>query len=294
LAVATSKPRTLALAAELGIATPQSIPVTNFSDLRAALDVVGYPAVMKPVESWVRDESGAGTRLSAELVQTPDEATRALEQMLLAGGYPLVQSWLPGSREAVSLFFAQGRFWARFAQVSHREWPTLGGTSVLCESIPLREDITASSERLVEAMGLEGCSMVEFRRDREGRPVLMEVNPRMGATVALAVHAGVDLPGLLYAWGTGRPLLPAAGYRVGQRLRWIAGDMWYVNTVLQQQPNPEFPRRRAAIQAVLTDFVARPSRFDVISLLDPWPGIVEMQETLQLHAWPHLRRMVGK
>jgi hypothetical protein len=70
LAVATSKPRTLALAAELGIVTPHSIPVTNFSDLRATRDVVGYPAVMKPVGSWAHDESGAGTRLSSELVQT--------------------------------------------------------------------------------------------------------------------------------------------------------------------------------------------------------------------------------
>ena len=135
--------------------------------------------------------------------------------------------------------------------MSHREWPTLGGTSVLCESIPLREDITASSERLVEAMGLEGCSMVEFRRDRYGRPVLMEVNPRMGASLALAVRAGVDLPRLLYAWGTGRPLERVTGYRVGQRLRWITGDMWYINTV-SEQLNPEIPDR-APDPVVFTD-----------------------------------------
>ena len=37
------------------------------------------------------------------------------------------------------------------------------------ESIALPSDITDSSEQLVEAMGLDGCSMVEFRRDRDGR-----------------------------------------------------------------------------------------------------------------------------
>ena len=31
--------------------------------------------------------------------------------------------------------------------------------------------------------------MVEFRRDRQGQPVLMEVNPRMGGSLALAIAA---------------------------------------------------------------------------------------------------------
>ena len=46
-------------------------------------------------------------------------------------------------------------------------------------------------------MDLDGCSVVEYRRDREGMPVLMEVNPRMAGSVGLAVTCGVDFPGLL-------------------------------------------------------------------------------------------------
>src|SRR5262249_41675697 len=141
-------------------------------------------AVIKPVQSWVAS-GGTGTRWSTYAVRSVDEAKECLDDLFSAGGEALVQELLPGRREAVSLFYAYGRFWARLAQASHRDWPVLGGVSVLCETIPLLPDITTSAERLVRAMDLEGCSMVEFRRDRYGHPSLMEVNPRLGGSVAL-------------------------------------------------------------------------------------------------------------
>jgi hypothetical protein len=125
---------------------------------------------------------GNGRRLSTQTVGTVDEARRGWCEIVEAGGEAVVQELLTGRREAVSLFHANGRYRAGMAQVSHRDWPLLGGVSVLCETIPLEHDITEGAERLVEAMNLEGCSMVEFRRDRFGRPAVMEVNPRMGVT----------------------------------------------------------------------------------------------------------------
>jgi len=63
LELAIDKRRTVALARQLGIAAPTNIEVHDVSDLRAALAEVGYPAVMKPVWSWVQ-ANGEGTRLS--------------------------------------------------------------------------------------------------------------------------------------------------------------------------------------------------------------------------------------
>jgi predicted ATP-grasp superfamily ATP-dependent carboligase len=294
LAIATSKDHTLALAAELGIAIPDSFPVFDEADLRDALKSIELPAVLKPTQSWNLDAHGVGKRLFCELVQTEDEALKELRTMTSAGGSALIQPWLPGSREAVTLFRAHGRFWARFAQRSYREWPPLGGTSVLCESIPLHPDITDSAERLVEAMDLDGCAMVEFRRDRYGRPVLMEVNPRMGATVGLAVLAGVNFPDLLYRWGMGLPLEAVEGYRIGRRLRSISGDMWYLHHAFDGHPHPDVMRPGKALRTVISDFVVHPSRLDGISLSDPQPGLTEVQQAFQLHAWPRIRGWLTK
>jgi predicted ATP-grasp superfamily ATP-dependent carboligase len=293
LEVATSKPRTLALAAELGIRTPASYEVQGEADLRAALAETGFPAVIKPARSWVVDATGAGSRITSILVADAGEAVAAFDGIAAAGGSAIVQTWLPGSREAVSLFVARGRVWARFAQRSYREWPVLGGTSVLCESIPLLYDITTAAERLVDAMELDGCSMVEFRRDQEGRPVLMEVNPRLGMSVDLAIRCGVDLPGLVYAWATGRPLESVSGYEVGRRRRSLIGELWWVSAAVTSGPNPEMPPPGRAIATALGDFVRRPSRFDVLSLSDPRPGLRELGGFARQYAWPRARRSLG-
>jgi predicted ATP-grasp superfamily ATP-dependent carboligase len=290
LDVAVSKERTLALAAELGIAVPRSILVERLSDVRAAAEEVGYPAVIKPVRSYVQ-KGGQGLRVTSDVLtgsnQPIGEYTRG---MLHWGGRVLVQPWLPGRREAVSLFYARQRFWAEFAQISHREWPVLGGASVLCESVPLAPDLRDASERLVRSMDLEGCSMVEFRRDERGRPVLMEVNPRMAGSVALAISAGVNFPGLTFAWATGQQLEEVKRYRAGRRLRWLAGDIWNLKCALDHQGNPDTPSAKVALATFLSDFARRPASFDPVAMRDPRPSIAELRETVLGPAWGRARR----
>ena len=292
LDIAVSKTRTLALAAELGIAVPRSLPVDDLSDASAVLKEIGFPAVIKPYESWV-ERLGIGTRLSSEAFHTEDEAIRRIDRVLSLGGRVLVQQWLPGRREAVSLFYANERMWARLAQVSHREWPVMGGASVLCETIPLLPDITEAAERLVRAMDLEGCSMVEFRRDCEGRAVLMEVNPRIGGSVGLAIRAGVNFPRLMYDWKLGRRLEETTSYRLGQRLRWLAGDIWNIKSVFENQGQPDVPPRGIALSAFLLDFVRGGNKLDVIELGDMGPAVSEMNKTVLRHTMRRVRSIVS-
>jgi carbamoyl-phosphate synthase large subunit len=269
-----NKERALTLAAGLGIGVPCSLPVFDASDVLAAVNELGLPAVVKPGRSWMIDKDGRGTRGSAKLVVTQNEALRVVEEMRGSGGNAIMQSWLPGRREAITVFYAGGRFWARFAQVSYREWPVVGGSSVLCESIPLLADITESTERLVESIGLEGCSMVEYRRDASGRAMLMEINPRMGSSVSLAIASGVDLPGLVHASATGRTLWAISGYRPGRRVRRISDDLRNLKSAFGGGENPDSPRPGRAAGTFLADFVRRPSSVDPPALRDVRPALV--------------------
>jgi predicted ATP-grasp superfamily ATP-dependent carboligase len=289
MAIAVSKARTLELAAGLGLRAPRSIALREHDDVAAVVRELGLPAVIKPAESWVV-QGGAGTRLSTHSVATVAEARQRADEVFSAGGEALVQEWLPGRREAVSLFYADGRFWARMAQASHRDWPLLGGVSVLCETIPLDAEITTGAERLVEAMNLEGCSMVEFRRDREGRPALMEVNPRMGGSVALALAAGVDFPRLLWNWKVGERLDAVTSYRIGQRLRWLPGDIRHLRSVFDSQGRPDVPSRTRATARFLADFVRPDIQMDVFERGDSQPGWSEMNRIVWHHATTRVRR----
>ncbi len=288
LNVAVSKSRTLAVAAELGILVPRSIHVANGGDVASALNEVGLPAVIKPEASWVM-ERGIGTRLSTEVAGSLEAAKRSIDYIVSSGGEALVQQWLPGRREAVSLFYVDGRMWARMAQMSHRDWPLLGGVSVLCETIPLLPDITEASEALVRATDLEGCSMVEYRRDGEGRPVLMEVNPRMGGSVALAIAAGVSFPKLLTDWKLDNVLHEVHGYRIGQRMRWLPGDIWHLKCVFDSQGQTDVPPRARATANFLLDFVRGSNEIDVFERGDMQPGWSEMNKVVMQHAKVRIR-----
>jgi predicted ATP-grasp superfamily ATP-dependent carboligase len=289
LDVAVSKARTLALATQLGIRVPRTVAVAQDDDVAAALSEVGLPAVVKPVESWVvRD--GVGARLSTQAVSGVDEARRTVAAVFAAGGDVIVQEWLPGRREAVSLFYAQRRFHGRLAQASLRDWPVLGGVSVLCETIPLASDIVHDAEALVAELNLEGCSMVEFRRDRRGRPALMEVNPRMGGSVGLAIAAGVNFPLLLWKWKLGQSLPAPTAYRIGQRLRWLPGDIRHLQCVFDGQGLPDVPGRTHATIRFLCDFADHRTEIDVFERGDLRPALSEMNRIVWFHAKRRIRR----
>ena len=271
VAAATDKSRTLAAAEEIGIRTPRGVSVRNSSDAAAAIGEVGLPAVVKPMHSWVQ-RTGPGQRVRAVVVDDRVAALSAIDRMLATGTTVALQEWLPGDREAVALMYAHGRFWARFACRAERTKPPLGGSFVVRESIPLPSDVTMDAERLVDRLGLEGCSFIEFRRDAKGQSALMEINPRLPSSLELAVRAGVPLPLLLYEWARGGPLRAIDGYRTGIRMRWLGGDLSWLRAALAHPSHPDVPSRAGALSAFLSEF-SRRCAYDYVDWHDPRPAL---------------------
>jgi predicted ATP-grasp superfamily ATP-dependent carboligase len=272
LAIAIEKPRTLAFAEALGLRTPRGALVRGPGEADAAIEEVGLPAVVKPARSWVQDADG-GRRIVSVVAGARSDARIAIDAVLREGVEVVLQEWLPGDREALSFFRAHGRIWARFAQRADRTSPPLGGSSVLRESIPLPEDLLPAAERLIAELDLDGYSEVEFRRDADGRGALMEINPRLSASVEIAVRAGVPFPRLLHDWASGKALQEVGGYRAGLRMRWLGGDLSWLRSVCNQQPGPDVPSRGEAVRMFAAGFVRR-SGYDYVDRRDLRPALV--------------------
>lgn len=272
LAVAVDKTRTLSLARSLGLRVPQGFCVSDLGAAAGALEEVGLPAVLKPTRSWVQGD-GVGKRISPKVATSHREALDLVDAMLRDGVDVLVQEWLGGDREALSFVYASGRFWARFAQRADRTFPPLGGNSVMRESITLPPDITGAAERLVAELDLEGYSEVEFRRDQSGRAALMEINPRLSASVEIAVRAGVPFPRLLHEWASGQALTETSGYVTGLRMRWLGGDLLHLKSVLSHPNRPDAPSRRRALATFAADFT-RPLGYDYVDRSDLRPALL--------------------
>ena len=270
LAVTMDKERTLRVAEELGVPVPRGVTVHREAEALEAALQLGLPLVVKPATSWASDSPRMG-RLVCEVVLTREELQAAVARVTEAGSAALLQQWAGGRREAVSLFLSDGRVWGRFAQVAHRMVPALGGSSVVRESIAPPDDSTRLAEQLALAMGLNGYIEVEFRRDASNRPLLMEINPRLSASVEIAVRAGVDFPLLIYSAAVGTPLRLMDTYRVGLRMRWLGGDVRYLRQVLREHGRPDVPSLRSAVGTQLADTLRRTS-YDYLDVKDLLPA----------------------
>ena len=271
LSIAVNKERTLEAARRLGLDVPREVVVRAVEDVPRALNEIGLPAVVKPSESWVSD-GREGTWVGPRLVVNSDEARHAVEAVTRFGDAALFQQFLTGKREAVSFLYANGEVCARFAQWAKRTRPPLGGQSVVRQSIAIPPDIGRQAESLVREINLEGYSEVEFRRDHAGVPHLMEINPRLSASVEVAVRAGVDFPYLVYQWASGGPIDKVSRYRVGGWMRHLGGDIERLITALGERGRPGItPPVRTVLDFGLSFF--KPMRYDYLDWKDPLPAV---------------------
>ena len=275
LEIANDKSRTLEVARQLGIDYPKSFGVNVVEDLRAAEAKFGYPFVVKPTMSW----TGEGTdRVAPVEVINQAEATEAVTRFLATGCKALAQQWASGRREGVTLLIVGGEVLGICGAVAHRTTPLLGGVSVMRESIAVPEDIRDASVRLAKAIGLDGPSEVEWRRDTSGRALLMEINPRLAGTLENANKSGVDFPSLIWKWATGRPIQPVLAYRTGVRTRWLSGDLRWLRRNLREAGRPDTVSAPRAIWTFLWEFF-RTRHYDYIDRHDMRPALAELRQT---------------
>lgn len=285
LAIATSKERTLEIAKKSGLRIPRGVMLGNVNEVGSALHEIGLPAVIKPIKSRVIGEH-LGDKTSPQLVTTVDEARRVVEELTLCHGEVLFQQYLTGRRESISFFYAKGQVYARFAQWAKRTNPPIGGVSVLRQSMGIPIDIGEQAEQFVREIGLEGYSEAVFRRDRAGYPYLMEISPRLSASIELAARAGIDFPYLLYRWANGERIDAVKWYRRGLWMRYLGGDIATTLASFRQRGRPGIPSpARAILEFSASCFT--PMRYDYLDWSDPlpaWTAAVGFPRTLARQA----------
>jgi len=273
LQIANDKDRTLKVAGELGIAMPKTIAIGSVADLRAAIAELGFPFVLKPTMSWTGKHP---VRLTPADILTEDEAVEVTESFLAAGAGVLAQQFARGRREGVTLFVADGEVLASCGHVAHRTTPPLGGASVVREGIQVPPDLLDASVRLAKAIGIEGPCEVEFRRDAQGRPLLMEINPRLAGTLENALRSGVNIPLMTWQWAAGLTVAPVAVNRTGVRTRWLVGDLAWVARNWQRAGRPDSVPVARSLWIFGSEFF-RSRHYDFFDLRDVRPGIAELR-----------------
>ena len=227
-------------------------------DMATADDIIAagmpYPFIIKP-------RIGYGS-IGFHVIHNEAELKEVFDSAIAKHGPMVVQDYIPqtGTQYKCQVFLDDSGC-ARSAVVFDKtRWYPVDGGSTCCSTSVHRPDIAADSIRLLQEMGWRGYGDVDLIEDpRDGSVKVMEVNPRITASVKVCFAAGVDFARQIVEHALGLPVTAYPHYRDGVQLRYMHTDLlWFI-----QSPNR---------------FRARPSWFkftrtvdQIFSLCDPWP-----------------------
>lgn len=199
------------LGSEADLPVPQSVTLTDVSELYTLHERIPYPMVVK------------GVFYGASVVHDLASAIAAYHRILAKWGGPvLVQAFVRGEEIDVCC-------------VGDGEGGLLG-------AVPMRKlmltdkgkgwagiaitdpEVLSIAERFMQATHWRGPCEVEVIRTSEGDYHLLEINPRFPAWCYMTAGAGCNLPALVARRALGETVLPCDGYRVGTMFVRIAVD----------------------------------------------------------------------
>ncbi|MBV8217805.1 MAG: ATP-grasp domain-containing protein [Solirubrobacterales bacterium] len=209
---AIDKWRLVSLAQAAGLDVPRTVPAS--ADRLAELD---GPVVIKSA-------SPRDLRVGAAVFTDRTAALAHADTIMTRGGHPIAQGLLDGRLDAVSLVAGPDGIVSIAQQVAEQCWPRPVGVTARGRTVPIDSGLRAAIERLLGALGWQGLAQLQFLVAADGRPRLIDFNPRFYGSLALAVRAGANHPDTWARLTTGRPVTPSEG-RPGARYQWFSRDL---------------------------------------------------------------------
>ena len=250
---AADKQETMRACDAAGVPCPHTL-----YDMRSADEILAagmpFPFIIKP-------RVGYGS-IGFHVIRDEAQLRAVFDDAVARFGGMVVQDYIPqtGTQYKCEVFLdADGRPKSACVFDKTRWYPVDGG-STCCSTSVHRPDIAADSIRLLQAIGWRGYGDVDLIEDpRDGVCKVMEINPRITASVKVCFAAGVDFARQIVELGTGRPVTEYADYRDGVRLRYMHTDLlWFLQSPNRFRTKPGwFDFRRT------TDQIFNPR--------DPWP-----------------------
>lgn len=270
----SDKYRTIELAESLGIAVPRTLLVESVSDLSQS-EGMHFPVVVKDRFSvrWINSKAVLG---SVAYVYSAAELGRIVSERLRIAGDVLIQEFVSGVGIGFSCFVAGGKSFLPFQWERIREVDPRGSGSSARKSLPLAPSLVSLSTKLISEMAFEGVAMVEYKKTKDGRLILMETNGRPWGSIGLPIACGIDYPRYLIEWCLRGTLpLETIPYRENVVCRRALGELTHLSALRAGPPANwpvPYPNFWTSMMAMAVPW--RPGMcYDDLWLSDPRPGI---------------------
>lgn len=200
-ALAMDKVRTKQVWQALGLPTPRYAAWHRGEDLAAAINTVGYPAIVKP--------SHEGSSVGITRIFTPADLPSAIELACKHDGELLIEQLIEGAELTVGILGREAlpsiRIVPKGAYYDYHAKYVAEDTEYLCPGLEGADEVAiqALALRAFDAAGCAGWGRVDVMRDRQGNNYLLEVNTAPGMTShslvpKAAAQVGIDFQSLCW------------------------------------------------------------------------------------------------
>lgn len=214
----------MSFCAEHGFAHPRTFALSD-TNIEKAADEVGFPAIIKPNRS-VGARGITPVRSLKELqVKYPDINKRygccTLQEYIDCEGDPYYNVMLYRSRDGKILGYT-------IIEIL-RYFPIKAGSSSLCRTVE-EPALLAECTKVLDKLNWEGMADFDVLRNKKGEYKIIEINPRVPASLRAADIAGVNFPEIMLHDALGLPKKDYS-YQTNRYLRYFGLDiMWLINS----------------------------------------------------------------
>lgn len=215
------------------IGHPQTEQIRN--DYDAVGKQVGFPALIKPNHS----EGSKGIML----VNNLDELKQHAPDIIAQYGECTLQEYIENDHYYNLMIYRtkDGKFSNHVIIKILRYYPVKGGSS--CLAVSVNDDkMVDMCKRLLDVLHWVGMADLDILEKGTGDYRIIEINPRVPASLRGAEMSGVNFPEIIVSDSLGSPI-PHYSYITGKYLRFLGLDLaWFVASPKRFSCNPSWFR----------------------------------------------------
>jgi predicted ATP-grasp superfamily ATP-dependent carboligase len=228
----STKERQYALAHEYGLPSPRSAYIQSIEEMEEFCSGARFPVLLKPRahrewEALPVDNLLHGRKTIS--AQSPQQLLDHYRQVCALVPQAVAQEEIVGPDSAkycyLSVYAQTGQRLGACVVQELRAYPLLYGCATLVEPV-IDEEIDRICDDFLTAIGFIGICEIELKRDtRDGKVLLIEVNPRVSGTGDCSRYTGVETGYIHYLDLIGQTPVPVAATRFGFRHIMLVNDL---------------------------------------------------------------------
>lgn len=211
------------VAAGAGLTPPPSRSCAGLADGAAAAAELGYPVVLKPTRSFSKAGEGL-VQQGVTLVENEAALPGAIERY----STPVILQRFEQARFlSCTGVIAGGRLLALTTSRVPRLWPPIAGMHAFSETVTVPAGLAERVRALLGELGWQGIFQLQLLERADGGFSVIDLNPRVFASITLDHRAGANLAAIWCEWLLGGRPVPVTA-SPGFRYRWEEGELCHL------------------------------------------------------------------